>query len=152
MTTLTPEAIATMIQTAVTSAISAQATQTQTLSPHEIAIRKFQNDHVKQPGTALQLAKRDLKRFHYLNRDSTAENKDSYDRMAQKLINDIDAFITMRKADMASAKPSTDNHPTIEATPLAQVPAVKKILPFNNTQWEELIKQSVDSQGTVASS
>ena len=151
MTTLTPEAIAPMIQTAVTSAVSAQATQTQTLSPHEIAIRKFQNDHVKQPGTALQLAKRDLKRFHYLNRDSTAENKDTYDRMAQKLINDIDAFITMRKADMAKSK-VVDNHPSIEATPVAKMPAVKMIKPFCNTEWEEVIAQSVDSQGTVASS
>ena len=106
------------------------------LSPHEVALRKYTKSEVTAVGTGLYDAERMIKQAIYLNKQGT--------QTTDKLSDESDFTVREARKERISKETTQDNHPTIEATKLPAKPAINYVLP------KEDIKETVDSQGTVA--
>ena len=114
------------------------------LSVHEVALRNYTKSQVTAVGTGLYDAERMIKQAIYLNKQGTQTTDKLTDETEfTRLLLSIKTVRENRKARLAK-ETSTDNHPTVEATQIPAIPAIDYVLA------KEVIKETVDSEGTVA--
>jgi|TARA_R110000744_G_scaffold296795_1_gene406660 hypothetical protein len=114
------------------------------LSVHEVALRNYTKSQVTAVGTGLYDAERMIKQAIYLNKQGTPSTDKTTDETEfTRLLLAIKTVREARKERLAN-QVSMDNHPSIEATQIPAIPAINYVLP------KEDIKETVDSQGTIA--